>query len=67
MEPKKCPKCSKTLTAHEITFGIPAYLHPVVSDRTGEAVTTRNALPIILYYCAPDCRYIELYMEPKGH
>ena len=65
MEAKKCPKCGKMLTAHDFTFGLPAYLHPRASATTGEAITTRQALPIILYYCAPECRYIELYMEPE--
>jgi hypothetical protein len=66
MEVRKCPKYSKTLTGHEITFGLPAYLHRRVSERTGEAVTTKQALPIVLYYRSPACRYIELYMEEAG-
>jgi hypothetical protein len=61
---KTCPKCSKILTAHDITFGIPGYLHPITNEKTGDQISVKKALPVILYYCAPPCRYIELYMEP---
>jgi predicted nucleic-acid-binding Zn-ribbon protein len=63
MKPKICPKCDKTMTEHDVVLGLPANLDP----RTGQGITTKQAVPVILYHCAPDCGYIELYLKPQGH
>jgi len=64
MEPKTCPKCGKSMNAHEYTLGLPNYVDqvPGIPNRTGNRVTTKNALPIRVYLCEV-CRFLELYAE----
>jgi hypothetical protein len=62
MERKICPKCGKTMNAHDFTLGLPGYLDQRVPTKTGDRVTTRQALPIQVYLCE-GCRFLELYAD----
>jgi|CZKC01.1.fsa_nt_gi predicted nucleic-acid-binding Zn-ribbon protein len=60
MEPKTCPKCGKSMSVLEYAFGLPIYLDQRVLTKSGDKVTTRQALEIQVHRCEA-CRFLELY------
>jgi hypothetical protein len=64
MDQKICPKCGKSMNAQNFMMGLPGYIDqiPGVPTRTGDRVTTKQALPIQVYLCEA-CRFLELYAD----
>jgi len=63
MSDKLCPKCGKQMTPQAYTLGLPGYIDQSVPNRTGNRISTQQAFPVVAYWCADGCRYIELYAE----